>query len=74
MRTARSQRLLCPSSTAGADNDVVFGVVGGAPADARITYLRRPLPLVEVRHLAQRVDPGEVFRSAIFHARVYCKQ
>lgn len=54
----------CPSAPDPGGDGVVFAVVEGTVAEPRATYLRRNLPLVEVRHLAGPVEPGEVFRIA----------
>jgi hypothetical protein len=56
--------LLCPSARSGDDDAVVFGVAEGTATAPMVAYLRHPLPLVEVRHLAGDLEPQEVFRTA----------
>jgi hypothetical protein len=58
------RELLCPSARSSDADGTVFGVITGSVDAPEVHYLRRSLPLVEVRHLAAPVEPGEVFRTA----------
>lgn len=47
------------------ENAVVFAIGGGTPDAPQMSYLDRPVPATpEILHLAQPVEPDEVFRIA----------
>jgi hypothetical protein len=55
----------CPSAQPDIGQAVIFGIVGGAPDDPRVSYLESPLPVTrELLALAEPVRPTEVFRIA----------
>ena len=62
----------CPSAHDAGDDGRVFAVVEGTPDAPRATYLRRSLPLIGVRHLAEGVEAEEVFRIAFPCAELGC--
>jgi hypothetical protein len=72
MREVDQGSLLCPSSRETGDEALVFGVAEGTAHEPRVTYLRKPLPLVEVRSLIGGLEPGEVFRTAAPCAQSGC--
>lgn len=58
-----SRPLACPSARPDTEGAVIFGVVGGTPAEPRIAYLGRPVaPTPEILALAAPVEPAAVFR------------
>lgn len=59
-----AQTTLCPSARPESVDGVVFGIVGGAIAAPRVTYLKQPLPITdEVMAKASPVTPAEIFRT-----------
>jgi hypothetical protein len=59
-----TSQMWCPSAHNAGDEARVFAVVEGTPRQPQATYLRRSLPLIAVRHLANSVEVEEVFRVA----------
>jgi hypothetical protein len=56
------------------EGSAVIGVVGGTPAEPRVAYLARPLPVsASVIELADDVEPEEVFRFAAPCAEGACR-
>lgn len=65
MATVDPDGLLCPSGQPDQDSAVLFGVVGGTAGEPRVTYLKKPLPVLpQLLALAEPVEPTEVFRFA----------
>ena len=66
--------LLCPSASPSQPDAKVIGIVGGSARDPRVSYLRRPLPVIgSILDLAHGVDPREVFRTAAPCAEAACQ-
>lgn len=62
---AAKARPLCPSAQPDMPGSMVFAVVGGTPAEPRVTALSRPHAVTEeLLRLAGPVEPTEVFRFA----------
>ncbi|ODG98061.1 nitrogen fixation protein [Nostoc sp. KVJ20] len=69
-----AQTTLCPSARPESVDGVVFGIVAGAIAAPRVTYLKQPLPITdEVMAKASPVTPAEIFRTAASCAESGCQ-
>lgn len=65
---------LCPSAPPDQKDARVIGVVGGSPAEPRVGYLERALPVIpSVLALAQGLDVREIFRTAAPCAESSCQ-
>ena len=64
----------CPSAQPDMPESVIFGIIGGTPADPRLRYLAEPLPPTpELLALAEPVEPTEVFRFGAVCAERHCQ-
>ncbi len=62
---SQEEALLCPSAQPDQSEAVAFGVVEGTAEKPRVSYLRRPIPVVlDLLALSAPVEPTEVFRFA----------
>lgn len=65
MEISADKTTLCPSARPELADSIVFGLVGGKAIQARVTYLKQPLPVTdELLAKASPVTPTEIFRTA----------
>ncbi|AFY48969.1 hypothetical protein Nos7524_3166 [Nostoc sp. PCC 7524] len=63
--TPAEKTTLCPSARPEIAGSVVFGVIGGNVTEARVNYLKQPLPVTdELLAKASPATPTEIFRTA----------
>ncbi|MEC4813249.1 MAG: nitrogen fixation protein [Scytonema sp. PMC 1069.18] len=72
--TTAERTTLCPSARPESMDGLVFGIVSGTATEARIAYLKQPLPVTsELLSRVSSVTPAEIFRTAASCAERGCQ-